>query len=330
MSISVTKYAVKDHETIQDIAQYQLGARTRWLDIVSLNNLRAPYISDVLTDHLGPIIGTLTLQQSLSAGETRISNWDTYLESLSITLLIPGSIIVFVTTTVQGDILYDAAVIDSTTMSVAAGSAHVLLNMNLLAISEYRSLSRTLSTTRTTGMQRDHSAGERFYVYSNPFMLSTAVAKVGDLINLPVNAVLEPGNVVALTLSDIVDALGVDIALTSHGQKTVAADGDVQTVSGIANLKQAIKFRINTVPGELGMHPGYGCMIQFYLGTAQSAAWADLVQSLIHDCLLQDPRINTVDSITYVQKGDAGFVNVQVTVSESSHVLSDIFPLSIP
>src|SRR5437763_1762291 len=103
MSITVRKYSVHADETVQDIARTQLGDRDLWIDIVGLNRLRRPYISQDLPDQFGPMVGTLQLQQGLSKGDTQLIHWDATIVSTSLSLLAVGNILLFVSFNSNGD-----------------------------------------------------------------------------------------------------------------------------------------------------------------------------------------------------------------------------------
>src|SRR2546430_1038012 len=280
MSVSIKKYSIHAEESIQDIAQTQLGDRDLWIDIVGLNRLRRPYISQSLPDQFGPMIGTLQLQQGLTKGDTQLIHWDATIVSTSLSLLAVGNILLFTSFDSAGDPVYDSALISNVVQTIAPGSAHLRLQLDLTSISNYNSSTRTMSLSSSPGMQSDHTAGEVFQVYGSPFLVNTVVFQMGDSLSLPVTSTNQSGGVSAISVLDIVDSLGIDVGLSNLGQKFASASGDIGTVVGIDNVKQALRTRVNTVPGELGMHPDYGCYLQFYVGTNQDASWPALAKAL--------------------------------------------------
>ncbi len=329
MSLSVKKYSVADGDTIQSIAQYQLGDRNLWIDIVGLNRLRSPYIGNDLPDQFGSMLGILNLQSSLVEGSTQITHWDASLAGYtsSISFLEVGSIILFSNVDEFGNKIYDAALITEVDQSVASGSGHIQLQINFVSINSYKSATRDMILNSRAGIKYSHGVGESFQVYGSPFELTTVVAQIGDTISLPVGSPNQSGNIAAISISDIVDALGVDISLDQNGQKKVGPGGDVLFVSGIENMKQALRIRVNTLVGELGLHPEYGSQLQLYVGTNQNSSWSEIAKALVHDCLIQDPRIHDVVNLTYSTVGDASYINAQVQVSEGGQLVSSIIPL---
>ncbi|HVB37361.1 MAG TPA: hypothetical protein VND92_02450 [Vicinamibacterales bacterium] len=97
---------------------------------------------------------------------------------------------------------------------------------------------------------------------------------------------------------------GTDIALV-NGQITDDGSGDLLTVSGPANLAQAITGRLVTRPGELLFHPAYGCAVYGLLGGGATAAAVQLAASFVARAVRSDPRVSAVENATAVVQGDA-------------------------
>src|SRR2546423_2739194 len=161
------------------------------------------------------MLGLLTLQQALSVGQTSIIHWDATVSTTSIFLLAPGNMIVFSTKDSSGTVVYDSALIRNVTQTVAPGTAHVQLQADLVSIANYKSLTKSMILNALGGMQLAHSSGEVFQVYGSPFQLQNGVAQIGDRIELPVTSRNQSVNLVAVSIADLVDALGVDIRLDS-------------------------------------------------------------------------------------------------------------------
>lgn len=321
MTTTLVRYAVQADDTVQDIAQAQMGDRTRWLDIVALNQLRRPYISADLADQFGPLLGTFALQSPLAAGATQISGWDVALSgyAASATLLATGNIVLVTTPAASGDVAYDAAQIGAVQMGTDPSTGHPTLAFALTPLADYRSLTGTM-TINPQGLGA-YAVGTTVQVYGDPTRLSTAVARIGDYLTLPVPTEDQQGNVADPSAQAVIDALGRDAALDVTGQKSVGPDGDVATVAGTQNVAQALRIRINTVPGELTQHPDFGCDIQFYLGARQDAYWPSLAQALIHDCILSDPRVHDVTAMSFTQAGDADLIDATVQLAEGGQIV---------
>lgn len=274
------------------------------------------------------MLGLLTLQQPLLAGQTSIIHWDATVSTTSIFFFAPGNIIVFSTKDSSGTTLYDTALINKVTQTVAPGTAHVQLKVDLISVANYKSLTKSVVLSALGGMQRAHNSGEIFQVYASPLQSVTGVAQIGDLINLPIASRNQSVNLVAVSIADIVDALGVDIQLDSSGHKMAGADGDLSTVTDILNVRQAVANRVGTVLGELTIHPGYGSMLQLYVGTNQDSTWPNVVKALIHDAIVQDPRVHDVVNMVYTSNGDASYVTVEIQIIESGQLVTSTVPIA--
>lgn len=96
----------------------------------------------------------------------------------------------------------------------------------------------------------------------------------------------------------IVDAMGTDIAHV--GDFIPTAGGDLQTVSGLANLVRALFHRLVTVPGSLVHRPTYGVGIGLYQNGINSFAIQQKIADVIREQFIQDPRVQSVNSVAIV------------------------------
>jgi phage baseplate assembly protein W len=106
----------------------------------------------------------------------------------------------------------------------------------------------------------------------------------------------------------LIDAFKTDIAHVGDLVKTPS--GDLGTISGLANLKEALFHRLMTVPGTLVHRPTYGVGIPLYQGRLSSFSVQQRLASLIQEQFKQDPRVEDVKS-TSVQSED---LNPQMTI----------------
>lgn len=101
-------------------------------------------------------------------------------------------------------------------------------------------------------------------------------------------------------------------ASLSNGRLT-ASSGDLVVVTGRENLKQALRNRFVTDPGELLFHADYGCKLQRRKGSKNNAVTVLRGQMDVQDACTAESRLKTIDSITVSAVGDALVVSVQVT-----------------
>jgi len=87
------------------------------------------------------------------------------------------------------------------------------------------------------------------------------------------------------------DYLGKDILFDEEGDLVVSATGDLETVSGLDCLKQDLRDRLETMPGDLYSHPGWGCRIRQLLGALSTPLNRALAVRYLRLALLDEPRI---------------------------------------
>jgi hypothetical protein len=158
--------------------------------------------------------------------------------------------------------------------------------------------------------------------------------KVGDTISIPqvaangTNAIVsgqgsEPGE----------NLLGTDVALrdsaySAPGRPSVdiAIDrgtfSDVRTVSGFANLAQALQLRIWTERGSMPLSPGYG--IPRVIGVKQTGAFLALLRIAYEQTVRQDSRVQNIGAVRFEVVDDLIEVDLDVISrgSTSSRTLS--------
>lgn len=104
---------------------------------------------------------------------------------------------------------------------------------------------------------------------------------------------------------DVKDNYGKDV-LIKDGDFAVY-NGDLAFVGGVENLEQALLNRYSTLIGARIRVEVYG--IQASIGDALNASSA-LIQASVHQTTVEDPRVDSVENISFEGKGD----NLTVTV----------------
>lgn len=144
--------------------------------------------------------------------------------------------------------------------------------------------------------------------------------------DLPADTILEPGMKIQIPIltktsantenevynePDVKDNYGADIAINELSNDfEVGNSGDLNCVGGPANLQQSLMGRYSTEIGARVRQESYG--IQASIGDATRATSA-LIQASINQTTIEDPRVDSVDSIDFVGKGDNLQVEVQYT-----------------
>lgn len=98
------------------------------------------------------------------------------------------------------------------------------------------------------------------------------------------------------------DALKTDLFLRGDMKNT--AGGDLQTVSGLANFKQALFHRLVTVPGSLAHRPTYGVGVGLFQNGISSFSKQQKLATLIIDQFKKDPRTASITSVSIEANDD--------------------------
>ncbi len=112
-------------------------------------------------------------------------------------------------------------------------------------------------------------------------------------------------------MADINEILLTDMA--NNGDLIRSDTGDIDRVSGFANMKLALFHRLITMPGTLVHRPDYGVGIQQWQNGVNSLAVQQQMALKIRDNFLRDPRIEEVTGIS-VESGDTTPEQIKITV----------------
>jgi phage baseplate assembly protein W len=115
-----------------------------------------------------------------------------------------------------------------------------------------------------------------------------------------------------------------------------SASGDVQTISGRANLAQAIINRLLTRQGELTRlgHPNYGSRLHLLVGELNNARTRGLAGIYVREALAQEPRIQEVTEVSFAPPSrglerDTLRIMVRVKPVGDDEELTLIIPLQV-
>jgi phage baseplate assembly protein W len=298
----ITHIKLQDGDTLEFLAGKYLGDPGRWVDIVILNKLRPPFISDSHIDQLGPILTSGALLESLAVGSTQ----------LTLNLLTPSLAVK------HGSIhlhqLQSNGSIQCETISLAGPGA---------LLSDGRT-----SLTLATPTSLEFTAGAVWFLYPNVFTITTRVLTLGDTLILP-----DPNSFQQIEddTEEFAKLLGTDMELNEHTRKLHwdPKTHDFKVVRGVQNMKQAIKLRLMTSPGELLYHPNYGDELLTFVGRRNTAIFKALAAGIIHSCLNQDIRIYSVENIKVSVSGDVCTVDLATRI-KNVQLLLQVNSLGIP
>lgn len=99
-------------------------------------------------------------------------------------------------------------------------------------------------------------------------------------------------------MADITAFLGTDLRHEKDFKKTTSG-GDLQTISGLDNMKAAILRRIMTLPGEVIHRPEYGAGLPIYRNAPNTPDTRRQVAAAIEEQLRRDSRIEDVSAVSF-------------------------------
>ncbi|ENQ1546129.1 hypothetical protein ACEOHC_003941 [Salmonella enterica] len=138
------------------------------------------------------------------------------------------------------------------------------------------------------------------YLTDDDTQASTRVILTGQLIRVPapvgsgsfVRKFEEPGQIYERDI------------LMKNRRLVLDADGDIAVVSGVKNLSQQLRHRINTPTGQLRRHPQYGCRIHELRGKVGGPLAAHLGAEYLKVAIKAEYRIASVRNVTASSEGD--------------------------
>jgi phage baseplate assembly protein W len=115
---------------------------------------------------------------------------------------------------------------------------------------------------------------------------------------------------------------------------TVTEKGDLDTVEDYDDLAQAIIIRLSTDEGELYDigHADYGSHLYEVVGELNNEVTRKRIQSIIRECLFQEPRIQEVVSVNVLtDHKDPHRLDIEITVLpiDSKTYLSLTYPFRL-
>lgn len=114
-------------------------------------------------------------------------------------------------------------------------------------------------------------------------------------------------------------AFGIDMLLEG-GTLSDDGNGDFATVSGVANLKQAMRIKFNTPLGQLVYYPAFGNGAQQFVGAGNNPANMILANSLAQRCARSDNRIDSTQGFVTSITGDRLDISGSAVAIDGSNV----------
>jgi Baseplate J-like protein len=287
-NVRIVAHTVRMGDTLERLARDFLGDAAQWLQLAILNRLDYPYLSD---DGAFPrdIAATGTALFTRSVGSTV----PVTIPSGSV-LTVPerrdaqGNLIVPVrsyTTDTSATIPSGQPTASVTVTAIAPGDLYNVAGDELTGLTfTLPNLASVTNPDPITGGANLNVKlpGEKLLVYADA---GAAAASAGV-------------NTQALSGSSFYTALlGVDIGLDQTGDLQADARGGIATVSGLANLQNALERRLATDLGWYAYYPGYGTGIEKAVGQAARTYWLSWAGVEAERTVRTDPRVVSVANL---------------------------------
>ncbi len=137
----------------------------------------------------------------------------------------------------------------------------------------------------------------------HPPYISTDPAYAADpQVVAPGSTILVPSATSQVSSTNSNDIFGTDLLL-NNGELNVA-NGDLASISGVANVDQALGIRVSVEKEELVNHPEYGCWIRKLIGAGAGPTTAQLATLYVASAINEDDRVQDASSIKTTVTGD--------------------------
>jgi len=115
-------------------------------------------------------------------------------------------------------------------------------------------------------------------------------------------------------MSKLNDNFLIDLRFTG-GDFNTTNTGDLDTIDGLDNLRQAIMNRLITVPGSLAHRPNYGAGVKRFQNALSSLDQQRKLLLTIQEQLEQETRIEEITGISFTQDGvNPGQFTIQLKI----------------
>ncbi|GIM45247.1 hypothetical protein DNHGIG_07960 [Collibacillus ludicampi] len=161
--------------------------------------------------------------------------------------------------------------------------------------------------TFTSPVQGTYDSGAIVTVFVNQQNITTQVLQTGNTLLYPYTPNATANN----TSTNYSLVFGTDWKLDNNGF-LVRANNDIATVSGLDNLAQALRNRLQTALGTLMLHPDYGNELYNILGESNKLYFTGLAKYYVQQCAIQDPRIRQAEVTNLTIQEDSVFISLSV------------------
>lgn len=275
--------------TIEEIAARFMGDPDKWIEIVTVNKLRSPYI-----DEEGFIIEFLS---NADGRQFNIPEPDSECDRLFIgqkiilqsdTVAIFSRKIINVEQISEGNILITVDGLDNLDNLTTADNARM-----------QGFLPGTVNSQNTIFIPVNLNSQEDDRTFAIPDLKDPELTKISK----------------------------VDLLLTDSGDIALNSLGDFRLANGLTNLIQAIKIKIRTQKGALLRHLDFGLGIEPGISVAdiENGAIIESLNRMIDD----DPRFDSVDRIQIRLDGSTLAIDMSIRIANGNGVLPISFDMNL-
>ena len=305
-------YRIAVGDTLPGIAARLLNDAERWVELVALNRLRPPFLSQRLADRMGPVYADGVLARDLSAGTRQV-----VVQLTAPSYALAGGYLVLARYVPQIPTSLESA-------WALAGDGQAVAALADGVLDPPRADARTVRLTLAQPLDVTHRAGSRWTLVGDPARTDTRVLGVGDTL-------LVPDDPAAPAARDLTQVLGVDAGLDERGQlHWDYAAHDLAVVSGPANVTQAVRLRLLTERGALPRHAAYGNALLLFLGTRSTASLAATAEGFVREALAGDDRLAGVTQVRVRVREDLVDIDLTCRLTVTGQELRAALPLPRP
>lgn len=267
--MKLSTYIIGQGDTLEILCQSLMSDPSQENNLIQLNKLRYPYISDDPVDQFANPKGNIYLVGSYTNPSVLTIN-----NSNAVSIQ-------------PNDTIYLQA-----GLNVGSGVVQSISGSTL-------TLQDSISGT--------FDAGAIVTVFGNQQNVTTQVLKTGDTLLYPF---VSGSSLTGANSFNLV--FGTDLKLDDNSFLMRSDQGDIVTVSGLDNLGQAVKMRLQTLFGALLLHPEYGNQMLLHLGEAGTPYFSGLARYYALECVSQDPRVHSVDVADFSIIQDKVYLNLKI------------------
>lgn len=300
----ILNYTVRQGDQLERIALKYMGDASNWVQIAILNSLDYPYISDDLAFvRLIKATGTVTFRRTVGTVGA---------------IVIPIGASVYVPATVNAPARYyvtDAActilngtdTIDQAISAVAPGELWNTPSLTVTGLNfTVTNLGSVKNSNPITGgaVLNVKLPGETLMVYTDA---TGATGTIG------VNTKALQGESFYAAL------LGTDIGLDKNGDLQADSRGGLALVSGLSNLRDAVRHRLQTSLAWYVYYPSYGTGMEKAIGQRGDEVWMQWAAVEAERTVRSDPRVANVQNMKVAFQHGILTLNFDITaIGENS------------